>query len=108
VPTVQSEQLPDFTASDILSPKLWQPQASRPPLGIDIACTKVAVDFQNLTADNADAVIRQNLDILIDSLLRAWGTHGASGELYTMKPQILRKVKRNSSSDFYQSTYASL
>jgi diguanylate cyclase (GGDEF)-like protein/PAS domain S-box-containing protein len=64
VPTVQSEQLQDFTASDILSSKLWQPQAKRPPLGIDITCTKVAVDFQNLTVDNADAVIRQNLDIL--------------------------------------------
>ncbi len=67
MPTVQSEQLQDFTASDLLSPKLWQPQAKRPPLGIDITCTKVAVDFQNLTADNADAVIRQNLDILRES-----------------------------------------
>lgn len=67
MPTVQSEQLQDLTASDILSPKLWQPQAKRPPLGIDITCTKVAVDFQNLTADNADAVIRQNLDILRES-----------------------------------------
>ncbi len=64
MPTLQSEELPDFTASDILSAKLWQPQSRRPPLGIDITCTKVAVDFQNLTAENADAVIRQNLDIL--------------------------------------------
>ncbi len=64
MPKVQSEPFPDFTASDILSPKLWQPQAGRPPLGIDITCTKIAVDFQNLTAANADPVIRQNLDIL--------------------------------------------
>ena len=64
MPTVQSEPLTDFTASDILSPKLWQPHSSRPPLGIDITCTKVAVDFQNLTAANADPVIRQNLDVL--------------------------------------------
>ncbi len=64
MPTVQSEELPEFTASDILSPKLWQPRADRPPLGIDITCTKVAVDFQNLSATTADAVIRQNLDIL--------------------------------------------
>ncbi len=61
---MQSESFPEFTASDILSPKLWQQRAERPPLGIDITCTKVAVDFQNISAGNADAVIRQNLDIL--------------------------------------------
>jgi diguanylate cyclase (GGDEF)-like protein/PAS domain S-box-containing protein len=61
---VQGEPLPEFTASDILSPKLWQQRAERPPLGIDITCTKVAVDFQNISAGNADAVIRQNLDVL--------------------------------------------
>jgi hypothetical protein len=64
VPTVQGESFPEFTASDILSPKLWQQRAERPPLGIDITCTKVAVDFQNITAGNADAVIRQNLEVL--------------------------------------------
>jgi diguanylate cyclase (GGDEF)-like protein/PAS domain S-box-containing protein len=62
--TVQNEQTQEFTASDILSPGLWQPRSNRPPLGIDITCTKVAVDFQNLTAANADAVIRQNLEVL--------------------------------------------
>jgi diguanylate cyclase (GGDEF)-like protein/PAS domain S-box-containing protein len=61
---VQGESIPEFTASDILGPKLWQQRAERPPLGIDITCTKVAVDFQNISAGNADAVIRQNLDIL--------------------------------------------
>ena len=64
MPTVQGESFPEFTASDILSPKLWQQRAERPPLGIDITCTKVAVDFQNISAGNADAVIRQNLDVL--------------------------------------------
>ena len=54
----------ELTASDILSPRLWQSQSDRPSFGIDITCTKVAVDFQNLTAANADAVIRQNLAIL--------------------------------------------
>jgi len=61
---VQGEPLPDFTASDVLSSKLWQPRAERPPLGVDLACTKIAVDFQNITAGNADSVIRQSLDIL--------------------------------------------
>jgi diguanylate cyclase (GGDEF)-like protein/PAS domain S-box-containing protein len=67
VPTVHGQELPEFTASDILSPSLWQPLAKRPQLGIDIACTKVAVDFQNLTAADADSVIRQNLEILRDA-----------------------------------------
>ncbi len=61
---MQGESIPEFTASDILGPKLWQQRAERPPLGIDITCTKIAVDFQNISAGNADAVIRQNLDIL--------------------------------------------
>ncbi|MGH8134887.1 MAG: EAL domain-containing protein [Steroidobacteraceae bacterium] len=61
---MQGESFPEFTASDVLSPKLWQQRAERPPLGIDITCTKVAVDFQNISAGNADAVIRQNLDVL--------------------------------------------
>ena len=61
---MQGEPLPDFTASDVLSSKLWQPRAERPPLGVDLACTKIAVDFQNITAGNADSVIRQSLDIL--------------------------------------------
>ncbi len=64
MPKVQGEPLPDFTASDVLSSTLWQPRAERPPLGIDLACTKIAVDFQNITAGNADSVIRQSLDIL--------------------------------------------
>ncbi len=64
MPTLQGESLLEFTASDLLSPKLWQQRAERPPLGIDITCTKVAVDFQNISAATADAVIRQNLDIL--------------------------------------------
>ena len=68
VPTVQGDKLPEFTASDILSSKLWQPRADRPPLGIDLACTKVAVDFQNISAGNADAVIRQSLEILREAI----------------------------------------
>jgi len=68
VPTVQGESSPDFTASDVLSSKLWQARPDRPPLGIDLACTKVAVDFQNLSTGNADAVIRQSLEILREAV----------------------------------------
>ena len=31
VPKVQGDSIPDFTASDILSSKLWQPRPDRPP-----------------------------------------------------------------------------
>ena len=79
---LQGDSIPEFTASEVLSSKLWQPRPDRPPLGIDLACTKIAVDFQNITAGNADAVIRQSLDILRE----ATGTdavflalHGAMG-----------------------------
>jgi len=104
VPTEQTEQFPDFTASDILSPKLWQPDVRRPPLGIDITCTKVAVDFQNLTAENADAVIRQNLgilreatgtDVVFVALLDASGTRidsiaASRGMFARCRPEVLK------------------
>ena len=32
--------------------------------------------------------VRENLDILLDSLLRAWGNHGASRELYVDNAKI--------------------
>ena len=104
MPTVQGESLPEFTASDILSSKLWQPRADRPPLGIDLACTKVAVDFQNITAGNADAVIRQSLEILREAIatdavfLALLDGHGeridsiatAKGPFAQCRPEILK------------------
>jgi diguanylate cyclase (GGDEF)-like protein/PAS domain S-box-containing protein len=55
---------PDFTASDVLAPHFWVGRAGRPLPGIDVACTKIAVDFQNLTRDNADQNIQSGLNIL--------------------------------------------
>ena len=101
---MQGEPLPEFTASDILSPKLWQPRAERPPLGIDITCTKVAVDFQNISAGNADAVIRQNLDVLREAtntdavFLALFDGHGeridslatSKGPFAQCRPEVLK------------------
>jgi diguanylate cyclase (GGDEF)-like protein/PAS domain S-box-containing protein len=101
---VQGESLPEFAASDILSPKLWQQRAERPPLGIDITCTKVAVDFQNISAGNADAVIRQNLDILREAtntdavFLALFDGHGeridslatSKGPFAQCRPEVLK------------------
>ncbi len=104
VPTVQGDKLPEFTASDVLSSKLWQPRADRPPLGIDLACTKVAVDFQNISAGNADTVIRQSLEILREAIntdavfLALLDGHGeridsiasAKGPFAQCRPEVLK------------------
>jgi diguanylate cyclase (GGDEF)-like protein/PAS domain S-box-containing protein len=104
VPTVQGESFPEFTASDVLSSKLWQSRAEKPPLGIDLACTKIAVDFQNITAGNADSVIRQSLDILREAtstdavFLALLDGHGeridsiatAKGPFAQCRPEVLK------------------
>ena len=54
----------DFTASDILSADAWTGRHTRPALGLDVACTKIAVDFQNMRRDDVDACIRRNLELL--------------------------------------------
>ena len=48
----------DFTASDVLAPQFWMGKAERPAPGIDVACTKIAVDLQNLRREAADECIR--------------------------------------------------
>ena len=54
----------EFTASDILSADAWTGRAPRPVLGLDVACTKIAVDFQNMRKDQIDETIRRNLELL--------------------------------------------
>ena len=54
----------DYTASDVLAPQFWTGRAERPPPGLDVACTKIAVDFQNLQRATADESIRRSLAIL--------------------------------------------
>src|ERR1700761_2883545 len=54
----------EFTASDILSADAWSGRAPRPVLGIDVACTKIAVDFQNMRRETVDECVRRNLELL--------------------------------------------
>src|ERR1700753_804167 len=54
----------EFTASDILSADAWTGRAPRPVLGLDVACTKIAVDFQNMRKDQIDDTIQRNLELL--------------------------------------------
>jgi hypothetical protein len=57
----------DYTASDVLAPQFWTGRPERPAPGLDMACTKIAVDFQNLSRDTADECIRRSLEVLRDS-----------------------------------------
>jgi diguanylate cyclase (GGDEF)-like protein/PAS domain S-box-containing protein len=57
----------DFTASDVLSPQFWTGRAERTGPGIDVGCTKIAVDLQNMTRESADDCIRRSLETFRDS-----------------------------------------
>src|SRR5258705_6020643 len=62
--TVVDKPNVDLTASDILSPKVWTASPNRPAFGLDVTCTKIAVEFQCMTRENMTACIAQNLDDL--------------------------------------------
>src|SRR5271170_8118047 len=55
---------PDLTASDILSPHTWPQRGVRAAAGLDVICTKIAVDFQTMTAATALDTIIANLELL--------------------------------------------
>ncbi len=55
---------PDLSASDVLSPQAWPKRDNRLAVGLDVVCTKIAVDFQSMTAVTAADVIRVNLGLL--------------------------------------------
>src|ERR1700727_744285 len=55
---------PDLTASDILSPQTWPKRGTRIAVGLDVICTKIAVDFQSMTAQTAVEIIGTNLELL--------------------------------------------
>ena len=46
------------------------------------------IDCHSRYVVEARYYLRENLDILIDSLLRAWSVHGASRELYLDNAKI--------------------
>jgi diguanylate cyclase (GGDEF)-like protein/PAS domain S-box-containing protein len=54
----------DLTSSDILSPHAWPKRGARPAVGLDVICTKIAVDFQTMTAATALDTIIVNLELL--------------------------------------------
>jgi diguanylate cyclase (GGDEF)-like protein/PAS domain S-box-containing protein len=54
----------DLTASDILSPQAWPKRGARPVVGVDVITTKIAVDFQAITAESAFSTIVTSLEML--------------------------------------------
>jgi diguanylate cyclase (GGDEF)-like protein/PAS domain S-box-containing protein len=54
----------DLTASDVLSPQTWPRRGIRPAVGLDVICTKIAVDFQTMTAVTAAECILTNIELL--------------------------------------------
>ncbi|MGB8326265.1 MAG: EAL domain-containing protein, partial [Steroidobacteraceae bacterium] len=65
--TIIPDERSDLSASDILSPKGWASRADRGTLDLELACTKIAVDFQNMSRQGAAACIHENLEILRDA-----------------------------------------
>src|SRR3979411_772724 len=53
-----------FTAYDISSADAWTGRVAKPVLGMDVVCTKIAVDFQNMRAESVDECVRRNLELL--------------------------------------------
>jgi len=88
----------------VLAPQFWTGRTERPAPGLDVACTKIAVDFQNLQRSNADECIKQSLAILreatsadgaFSAFLGASGSHiesvmVAGGQFAPLHPEGLR------------------
>src|SRR5580698_10352647 len=66
MPSVPSDSNVEFTASDVLSTDVWSGKSPPSVVGIDVACTKISVDLQNLRRESADATIQRNLQHLVD------------------------------------------
>src|ERR1700689_3266437 len=63
-PTPLLDKPADLTASDILSPNAWNGRTATPVVGLDVACTKIAVDFQNMRRESVDECMKRNLELL--------------------------------------------
>ena len=68
---------PDFTASDILSPHVWPRRGGAPPVGLDVICIKIAVDFQAMTAGTVAQRLAASLELLRDATQSDAAFHAA-------------------------------
>src|SRR5688572_10040683 len=56
-----------MTASDVFSTGVWSARGGKPTLGVDVACTKIAIDLQNKRRGSTEHTIRESLASLRDS-----------------------------------------
>ncbi len=63
----QTTKTEDFSASDILSPGVWTAKGGTNTIGIDVACTKIAVDLQMMKQGTAEPCLKQSLLTLRES-----------------------------------------
>lgn len=67
MPPLTPDRTTEFTASEILSPQVWATRHQRPHFGLDVTCTKIAVDFQNMRRETVAAVVGSSLEMLRDA-----------------------------------------
>ena len=46
---------------------VWSARGGKPTLGVDIACTKISIDLQNMRRGGVEGSIRESLNSLRDS-----------------------------------------
>jgi diguanylate cyclase (GGDEF)-like protein/PAS domain S-box-containing protein len=63
----QSPEYPELTASDVFATGVWSARGGKPTLGVDIACTKISIDLQNIRRGTVEAVVRDSLASLRDA-----------------------------------------
>ena len=57
----------ELTASDVLAPQFRTGKTDRTVPGIDVVCTRIAIELQNLDRDTVDAGIRRALETFRDA-----------------------------------------
>jgi diguanylate cyclase (GGDEF)-like protein/PAS domain S-box-containing protein len=77
-----------LTASDVLAPQRWASPVARAGFGLDVACTKIAIDLQSLAPGDADEVIRRDLELLRE----ATGTDAAFYAVYDASALSIQSV----------------
>jgi diguanylate cyclase (GGDEF)-like protein/PAS domain S-box-containing protein len=63
----QAPENPELTASDVFATGVWSARGGKQALGVDIACTKISVDLQNIRRGQVESCIRESLNSLRDS-----------------------------------------
>jgi diguanylate cyclase (GGDEF)-like protein/PAS domain S-box-containing protein len=63
----QAPENTELTASDVFSTGVWSARGGKQALGVDIACTKISIDLQNMRRGQIEPCIRESLNSLRDS-----------------------------------------